>query len=298
MNDNEENEDKPLIPQFIIDQGFNLKEQIGSGHFSKVFLATYNQMPETVIACKRIDITQVEEDWAENCLKQEMLIMKRLRHPHVVKVYQVFKTRTTAFIFMEFAENETIGKLLEKAKKPLKESQARIWFKQIMDGLNYMHSKGIAHRDLKLDNFLLNSQYEPLISDFGFACNTSDKSVNHIMRETVCGSLSYMAPEVHKASKENPYDAKAADIYSMGVCLFEMINYDKPFDGDLADTLRGLAKLIQLKLHRIYRYHKKIVPELSQEIKDLVDKLLEPDPENRVTAQEVCNDSALQSLQS
>ena len=119
-----------------------------------------------------------------------------------------------------------------------------------------------------------------------------DVSNSRIMRETMCGTLDYMAPEVHNAGPKSLYDAKKADIYSMGVCLFEMINYDKAFDVSLIHN--HISEMVRLKKERIFRYHSKIEPILSNDIKDLIYKLLEPDPQKRITIQQISRHKALQ----
>ncbi len=123
-----------------------------------------------------------------------------------------------------------------------------------MGALSYCHSKGVAHRDIKLHNFVLDDDLNAKLSDFDFSCITCDKS-GKMMRNTSCGQSAYLAPEMEPNTKVWLYDAKAADMWSMGVCLFEMLNFDKPFDEKLAITQpfntlrnRGIESLVFINL--------------------------------------------------
>ena len=283
----------PLIFDWIIAKGFNLKEPIGSGQYATVYRASWDKMPGVDIACKRLEIEELDEVWRDKCLNQEMNIMKRLKHPNIIQVYQVFKTRRLAFIFMQLAENGTIKEHLKRVKCPIKETQAKLWFMQLMAGLSYMHSKGIAHRDIKPDNFLLDSDWTAILSDFGFAViDEKHRSDGRILKETICGSAAYMAPEVHTVSKKKPYDAKAADLFSMGVCLFEMVNYDQPFP--TPEDAKSLPQLVRHKKNRKYKFHAKLDLRLSADFKDLIHRLLEPNPQKRITIKQITEHKSLQ----
>ena len=124
--------------------------------------------------------------------------------------------RSKAFIFMKFAENGPLDTWMDKNGGRLKEQQANKFFYGLMCGLNYLHQLNIAHRDLKLDNFLLDENLEPMITDFGFSVLSNSPEEYRIMRNTLCGTNLYLAPEVRIMSKTG-YDAKKSDIYSMGM---------------------------------------------------------------------------------
>jgi serine/threonine protein kinase len=150
-----------------------------------------------------------------------MKISLQLKHPNIIKAYDVLNTRTAAFIFMQFAANGSVEELLIKTKKPFKEPKVKSYFAGILNAIVYIHKKGIAHRDVKLGNFLLDENDNALLCNFGFSCQTAAKEfhLDKLMKGTNCGSDLYKAPEVLKLRNGYVYDAKAADIYSLGVCL-------------------------------------------------------------------------------
>lgn len=272
---------KVQTPEALTKLGYSLGDAIGSGQFATVYMATNANKTSKHIACKRIEIEKVPFAWKDRCMRLEIKVLKKLVHPHIVKVYDLVKTRSNVFIFMEYCPEGSIYKKLQKQKKPFSEIIAKVWFAQILGALSYCHSKGIAHRDIKLDNFLLNSDSDALLTDFGFSTLSAKKHID-IMRDTTCGHPAYMAPEVFAETKIWPYDAKAADMYSMGVCLFEMLNFDKPFDQNRAVS-QPLQYVIQQR-NREYRLHGPIDKTLSVHIKELLNQLLDPNPSTRITS--------------
>ena len=134
---------------------------------------------------------------------------------------------------MDLAKTDLLS-LIEKQDK-IDEVQAKVWFNEIGQGLTYLHSKNYAHRDLKLENILINSKNVALISDFGFVKETSDKALSI----TYCGSASYSAPEI---LINTPYDPFAADVWSFGVCIFAALAGHMPFHGHKDDGNEHLKK--------------------------------------------------------
>ena len=274
------------IPKAITDKGYKLGERLGSGAFSTVYRATKADMPGRVLACKKFDLTnRAHEVWREKCLKSEMKIMMRLKHPNIIKALDVIKTRKMAFIFMEFAKNGSVGEYLAKTGRPIEEKQAKKWFHDILSALAYMHSKNMAHRDIKPDNFLLDDDYKKaILSDFGFACMSID--TGRLMKGTDCGSDIYKAPEVLVLVEGHVYDAKKADMYSMGVSLFEMLNFNKPF-GESVDSKEknnnNFLKFVRKQKNKRLQYNQNV--KLSGNAIKCLDLLLEPEPDRRVSAQ-------------
>jgi len=271
------------LPPALIDIGYSLDDLIGGGHFSTVHKAKNSNKPNKVMVCKRIYVEKAPKVWKDNCMRLELKILRRVVHPSIVKVHELFKTRKTIYIFTEYCSGESIHKLLQKERKPFPECLAKRWFAQILGALSYCHSKGVAHRDINLANFLLTEDWEALLTDFDFSVQASSRS-DDILRKTFCGHPAYMAPEVFRTVNAWPYEARAADMYSMGVCLFEMLNYDKPYDASHALNNEGAYVLKQK--NREYRFHEKVDKVLSKEIKDLIYRLLDPKGGSRITAQQ------------
>lgn len=207
------------LPLVIRERGYNMGDEIGAGNFSRVYKATSKKLGDRTIACKLIRLDKVSALWKDKCLRKELKIIRSLHHPYIVRVYDIIKTRTKVYIFMEYASNLSVAYQLDRNACPLDESDARMWFAQTLSAIVYMHTMGIAHRDIKNENILLDADWNVKLSDFGFSCYMDKPSW------TSCGTIGYIAPEVLNP----PYDPSRADIWSLGVCLFEMLTCIKPF---------------------------------------------------------------------
>lgn len=159
---------------------------------------------------------------------------------------------------MDFIKNNSV----------IPEPQAKIWFRQMASGLLYLHSKNIAHRDLKCENILLSRRFNVKIADFGFARFCVDADNRRILSQTYCGSAAYAAPEVVNGT---PYNPKLSDVWSLGIILFIMLNASMPFD----DT--NLRKLLKDQMTKKWVYRTRIRDTLSSTVKSLIRHLLEPD---------------------
>ncbi|KAK1333040.1 hypothetical protein QTO34_006573 [Cnephaeus nilssonii] len=153
---------------------------------------------------------------------------------------------------------------------PLSERQARAAFRQVVSALQYCHRRGIAHRDLKPDNILLDEDGTVKLADFGFGRRVSDDS----KLSTFCGTFYYMAPEV---LRQEPYDGRKADVWSLGVTLYRTVTGTVPFQG------QSLAKIKRQVLAGQFE----APPRMSREGKQLLRWLLTVDPSQRPTLDEV-----------
>ena len=133
-----------------------------------------------------------KQEWAGKCLKNEMFIAKNMKHPNIVMTYDVIKTNNNAYIIMRYAPNGSIkSDLCERLKRPYTNDEAKDYFTGLMNGLQYMHAHNIAHRDLKLENFLLSGSRVPMLADFGFAARikvAKGTVLTHMMQKTFCGT--------------------------------------------------------------------------------------------------------------
>lgn len=166
------------------------------------------------------------------------------------------------------------------AHKYLREKDARRLFAQLISGVSYLHQKQIVHRDLKLENLLLDRNRNVIITDFGFANNFGDRS-NDLMA-TSCGSPCYAAPEL--VVQDGLYNGSSVDIWSCGVILYAMLAGYLPFDDDPANPDSD-------NIHRLYHYILETpitFPEyVSRLPRDLLRRMLVPDPTRRATMEEV-----------
>ncbi|XP_029051476.1 testis-specific serine/threonine-protein kinase 6-like [Osmia bicornis bicornis] len=273
----------PSEEAVLLARGYKFVKKLGEGSYAKVYLAEYK--PETepercsTLACKVINTVNAPKDFVRKFLPRELDILAKLNHPHVVHVHSIFQRRSKYFIFMRYAEN---GDLLDFVLKngAVAEGQARVWLRQLALGLQYLHEMEIAHRDMKCENVLLTSNHNVKLADFGFARYVIDNRGKRILSDTYCGSLSYAAPEILRAS---PYNPKMADVWSLGVILYILLNKAMPFD----DT--DIKSLYEQQTNRKWKFRSKVAGSLSEHVKKLVTHLLEPDPHKRWKLTQVIN---------
>ncbi|XP_068488216.1 CBL-interacting serine/threonine-protein kinase 8-like isoform X2 [Phaseolus vulgaris] len=213
-----------------------------------------------------------------NCMiKMEISIMKLVRHPYVVRLYEVLASRTKIYIILEFI---TGGELFDKivSHGRLSEADSRRYFQQLIDGVDYCHSKGVYHRDLKPENLLLDSQGNIKISDFGLSA-FPEQGVS--MLRTTCGTPNYVAPEVlsHKG-----YNGAPADVWSCGVILYVLLAGYLPFDELDLTTLYSKIEKAQFSCPTWFPVG----------AKSLMHRILDPNPEHRITIQQIRNDEWFQ----
>jgi serine kinase len=232
----------------IEQRGYLIGKKIGKGSFGKVHLAHYNDgtsRKNVRLACKIVTKGNPKKFLDEKFHQRELHILTEIENPNIIHVHSILRRGPEIFIFMSFAE---MGNLLDFIRKNGKvpEQQARIWFRQMASGLQYLHRKNIAHRDLKCQNILLSKHFNAKLADLGFARFCVDYDGRPVLSETYCGSLHYMAPEI---LRKTPYNPKIADVWSLGVILFFMLNASKPFDGSEARTLRKSHTRREVILH-------------------------------------------------
>ncbi len=200
---------------------------------------------------------------------KEVSLLLKLRHNHVVKIYETIETEKHIIIVMELCAGGDLLNYVRKRRR-LKEPYAKVIFKQIIDGLCYIHSKFIAHRDIKLDNILLDGKGNVKIADFGVSKQCQKGQLK--MTEQ-CGTPAYIAPEI---LKDKGYSF-SVDLWSAGVVLFAMLYGTVPFK---ANNMEELHKLI-VKGKYVLK------DDISIEARNLLRGLLEVNPEKRLTIKQI-----------
>jgi serine kinase len=257
-------------------RGYLIGEEIGHGAYGKVHLAHYTDetsMKKIRLACKIYNEGDSTKCASEKFLQRELDILTKLENPNIIHVHCILQRGAKIFIFMSFAE---MGNLLDFIRKKGKvpEQQARIWFRQMASGLQYLHRKDIAHRDLKCENIVLSEHFNAKLADFGFARFCVDYDGSPVFSETYCGSLHYAAPEIVTGT---PYNPKIADVWSLGVILFFMLNASLPFD---VSNVRKLRR-DQMSRKQVFRFPTSLLA------KSILRKILEPDVTLRPTIEKV-----------
>ncbi|KAF7331227.1 Non-specific serine/threonine protein kinase [Mycena sanguinolenta] len=263
------------IPKF---GPYLLLQTLGEGEFGKVKLGLHSQWGEEV-AVKLIRRGNVDTAVRMSKVEREIEVLRTLKHPNIVRLYDVIETDKYIGIIIEYASG---GELFDHilAHRYLRERDASKLFSQLISGVWYIHQKKIVHRDLKLENLLLDRHRNVIITDFGFA-NRFEHRADDLM-QTSCGSPCYAAPEL--VISEGLYVGSAVDIWSCGVILYAMLAGYLPFDDDPAnpdgDNINLLYKYIVNTPLSFPEY-------ISDEARSLLKMMLVPDPRKRASLEDV-----------
>uniref|UniRef100_A0A4W6BRQ8 Maternal embryonic leucine zipper kinase n=1 Tax=Lates calcarifer TaxID=8187 RepID=A0A4W6BRQ8_LATCA len=212
-----------LFDSYFLFLYYEVYETIGSGGFAKVKLGRHIQTGEKV-AIKIMNKKDLGDDLPR--VKVEIEAMKNLSHQHICRLYQVIETSTQIFMVLEYCVG---GELFDYiiAKDRLSEEETRVFFRQIVSAMAYVHSQGYAHRDLKPENLLIDEDHNLKLIDFGLCAKPKGGLGYELM--TCCGSPAYAAPELIQGKA---YIGSEADVWSMGVLLFALLCGYLPFDDD------------------------------------------------------------------
>eukprot|EP01083_Nonionella_stella_P037769 102945_1 len=265
-------------------------ETLGKGGYSWVKKG-FDKKTGKCVALKFM--AKADESWAKEQSKQvvtEIESLKQIRHPNVMKLYAYnlnarYPTKKnekidTVLLVLEFAPGGEIFDILyyTSALEPI---LARTYFRQSIFGLEACHNAGVAHRDIKPQNLLLDSRFNIKLTDFGLS-KVFESDADAIMKTTYVGTRGYQAPEL---LLDKPYDL-ACDIFSMGVVLFILITGYPPFEqAHYSDRwFRPLAKGDYAKF---WKYHAGCSISNDAKCKDLLEKMLCYDPKERITIAQI-----------
>ena len=249
-------------------EDYIIKETIGKGTFSKVKLGI-NKITGEKVAIKILDKSKIVEKEDLERIVREMSILSKMDHKNVIKVFQIYEDSNNFLIIMEYCEGGELFNYIVK-KGRLSEEEASFFFYQIVNGVEYIFSKGVAHRDLKPENLLLTHNNIIKIIDFGLS-NYFDGENDLI---TPCGSPCYASPEMVSGKNYNGFNI---DIWATGIILFAMVCGYLPFENPDNDKLFELI----LKAELDFPEH------LSEICKDLIKKILVTDPNKRINIEQI-----------
>ncbi|XP_074308034.1 CBL-interacting serine/threonine-protein kinase 12 [Silene latifolia] len=243
---------------------------LGHGTFAKVYHAKNVKTNESV-AIKVLDKEKILKGGLMTHIKREIAILRRVRHPNIVQLFEVMATKSKIFFVMEYVRG---GELFNKvAKGRLKEDVARKYFQQLIAAVSFCHARGVYHRDLKPENLLLDEHGDLKVSDFGLSA-VSEQIQQDGLFHTFCGTPAYVAPEV---LARKGYDAAKVDIWSCGVILFVLMAGYLPFhDPNLMSMYR-----------KIYKGEFRCPRWFSPDLAKLLMRLLDTNPDTRITLPEV-----------
>ncbi|KAM7399659.1 hypothetical protein PAMP_018909 [Pampus punctatissimus] len=247
---------------------YEIERTIGKGNFAVVKLATHITT-KAKVAIKIVDKTQLDDENLKKIFR-EVQIMKLLKHPHIIRLFQVMETERMIYLVTEYASGGEIFDHLV-AHGRMAEKDARKKFKQIVAAVHFCHCRNIVHRDLKAENLLLDHNLNIKIADFGF----SNLFSRGQLLKTWCGSPPYAAPELFEGKE---YDGPKVDIWSLGVVLYVLVCGALPFDGSTLQNLR--ARVLSGKF--------RIPFFMSTDCEYLIRHMLVLDPSRRLTMEQIC----------
>jgi len=255
---------------------YNFGKVLGSGNFSTVKIATSKKTGDKV-AIKIIDKTNLEVN--KESLKTEVKILKSVRDPNIVDLYDVYETDGKVYLVMELLTGgELFDRIVNVYPDGYSEATASVLIKKIIQSIKYLHKLGIVHRDLKPENLLLSGNNDDSaikITDFGLA-----KIANgELLLKTACGTPNYVAPEVLL----NTGYGEAVDMWSIGVILYILLCGFPPFYSESTPEL--FDQIIKSK----YSFPAPYWDKVSDQAKDLIKNLLQVDAKKRYTPDQCLN---------
>lgn len=252
--------------RWVLDD-FEIGRPLGTGKFGRVYLAR-EKRTHFIVALKVLYKSQLIKAGVEHQLRREIEIQSHLRHPNILRLYGYFYDQSRVYIVLEYAPNGELFKILREQDR-FDELTTAKYIVKISEAISYCHSKHVIHRDIKPENILVGANGELKLGDFGWAvCLSSDNR-----RTTLCGTLDYLPPEMIEGRE---HDEKA-DSWSLGVLLYEFLVGSPPFEAPgQRDTCQRI-KDVDIKF-----------PDFVSELaRDLIQRLLQHDPQKRMLPQEI-----------
>lgn len=270
INNPSNEENAPTIGDFLI------LNTIGVGSSAKVKLGKNKVTGEKVaIKIMKKKLFEQKPDLQVK-LQREIVLMRILKHPYLLRFIDMLESEKNVYIITELGSHgELFDFLLERG--PPGAALTLQFFRQLIYGLDFLHCHDICHRDIKPENILLDENDNVKIADFGFA-----RFLKSSAAETSCGSPHYAAPEVIKAE---PYDGKAADVWSLGVVLYTLLTGRRPFEDTSLKNLLIKIKTADFKM-----------PDFPPAIQDIIRRMLTVDPTQRITIAEIKEHPAFRLL--
>ncbi|KAI2797896.1 hypothetical protein RDWZM_007547 [Blomia tropicalis] len=265
--------------EILIERGYVDFIRLDSGGQANVY-KTMKDGKQYAIKVVQVDLNKPQAKLDKD-LKRELTIMHGLRHPNCMAVVDLFRTRIRVYIVMNFMPNGNIGNRVRKSG-PLCEWNVKCWWPPIVRAVRYLHLNKIAHRDLKLDNILLDQHFNPIVSDFGFSrfIELDDNGQQLPLNETFCGTLSHHSPQM---LMRQPYLPFGVDVWCLGIMFFIMLNQKYPFE-----KREGKQRMYQRQMEKDYHLKPEIKTKVSQQATQMIDFLLEPNQTLRPNVDQIC----------
>ncbi|PKA57399.1 CBL-interacting protein kinase 7 [Apostasia shenzhenica] len=270
MANMKEKQPQPPPPPQVVLGKYQIGRLLGRGTFAKVYEAR-SLADGSAVAVKILDKPELVAGGLAHRILREVSAMRRLSdHPHILKLHEVLATRSKIFLVMELAPcGDLLSHVARRRRRRLPEPTASRYLHQLISALRFSHAHGVAHRDVKPQNLLLDHAGNLKVSDFGLSALPEHRREDGLL-QTACGTPAYAAPEI---SRRKGYDGARADAWSCGVILFVLLAGFLPFDdSNLPEMYR-----------RIHRRDYRFPSWFSPAAKRLISRLLDPNPETRIT---------------
>lgn len=217
-------------------EDYCILEDLGEGSFAKVKLAQTKATGEHV-AMKIYEHSHNVTDALKKNMAAEIKLLQVVKHPNIIKLLEWFEGKWFTYLVLDFAGRLNLLDYLEKSEnKSISEDEAVYIFRMVGQALSHLHSKKIAHRDIKLDNIMLGPSGEVKLIDFGFGVKVKKDQKFDIY----CGTPSYMAPEILSKA---PYYPLNSDVWAFGICLYRSLVGRFPFRGKKKLTQESAPKI-------------------------------------------------------
>ena len=252
---------------------FEIVKQLGKGSYGTVYVVR-SKLDKNTYVMKKMELNHLKESQQRECYR-EVSILRKVSHPNIIKYYSSFLENESLCIIMEYAELGDLYTLIKHYKRHQKFFEEIILWRiafEVLNGLEYLHSNNIIHRDIKCLNLFLSKDHHVKIGDLGVSTITSLGG----MHCTRVGTPLYLSPEL---VKQIPYDYKT-DIWSFGCSLYHLASLDPPFTGN---------NLIVLGNNIVKGRPKELPGFYSNELKDFIGKMLTKKPEKRPSAKDAKN---------
>ena len=266
--------------------------RIGQGAFGKVNLGL-NVLTGRVVAIKSFKTTPIKKfQHKMKKIQYETELMKRFNHKNITKILEVFNDEEYMLIIMEYINGGNLFSFVKKRRK-LSEKMAKFLFRQIILGIQHIHSKNVVHRDIKLENILIDFDNNVKICDFGIGKVLENE--DELLYDK-CGTPMYMAPEIILANDDNGYKGFPVDIWSSGITLYIMLSGSLPFNIKNKNNNKEDMALNSIKdknniflQNQIVNVKPKEIENISIEAKNLLKGLLNKNPSKRLTCSQILN---------
>ena len=258
---------KQFDPSLILSKKYEILKYLSKGGFGKAYLAKNKDTNEQLVI-KEINLRQLSDN-ANLLVSKEGLILSKLNHKNIIKFFEFYHNKDTAYLMMEYAECGDLYSKIEEQKKVkkvyFKEHLILNWFIEICEGVKCIHENKIIHRDLKPKNLFLTKNNSIKIGDFGIA-----KIIGNDLTKSHVGTVSYYSPEIVKGEKYN----YKSDIWDLGIILYELTQLQHPF---MCNNIEKICNDISEGKIQALRNDK-----YSKELIDLIFKLLKTNPDDRL----------------